>query len=437
MHLILKSQFYTFLEKNGIYSNAEKKLNNSNIATIISLGLAPLLFLSVRSWTITFLFILIGLSAWQLINLKITQLKIQSQSGYWVIAALASPLIAVIAGEIFRGNLKLSLLDGPTRPFLAVLLFVYLLREKIDFVRLMEWCIPISLLSLGGLLIVHPYGWADLGGRFSTTAIDPIALGQYATFMAFTCLLTFNIYGNDSTPLKFTKISGFIIGFWISIGSGTRSAWIAVPFLLLLLLVGRLRIRKLKNTPLIALTFLILGVLLYKISPMVSDRVHLAFNDYSEYFRGINYDTSVGVRLSLLRVAAHLFLENPLSGYGDGNYPPLSSLPFAASFNTNLLENTLIHNGVHNEIMQNTLRSGIFGLTSSILMFGVPTIIFLRNIDSKISSKRAASLVGMCYIMSMFIFGLNIELFNMKYSISFYALMISALAAQVLRPQTV
>ncbi len=137
----------------------------------------------------------------------------------------------------------------------------------------------------------------------------------------------------------------------------------------------------------------------------------------------------------MLKMAGLLFLENPLSGYGDINYPALASIPSIASFNTEALEFALIHNGVHNEIMQNALRSGIFGLISSLMMFCVPAVVFYRGSFSKVPSVRAAGLVGLCYIVAVFCFGLSTETFNLKYTISFYALMVATLAAQVLRPQ--
>ncbi|BDT68067.1 hypothetical protein os1_22490 [Comamonadaceae bacterium OS-1] len=428
-----------FSQNSGAYYDKNKAPTTSDIWLVLCLGLAPLCYLSVRSWTITFLFVLIFISASQIKHLNLSELTSNhKKSIYWVIAALVAPLVAAIAGQLFRGQIKIGLMDGPSRPFLAVFLFMYLLQKPIDFVRLLEWCIPISLIILSGVLIVHPYGWSDITSeRFGTAAIDPLTLGQYTLFMAFFCLLTFNIYGNDSRNLKFLKLIGFLIGIWISLGTGSRSAWVAIPFLSLLWILGRLQIRQFKKIILIIFLLFLLGILVYETSPSIHGRIALAVNEYIDYFHNGNKDTSSGIRLSLLRLAAYLFANNPLAGYGDSNYPSLSGISSIASFNTALLETTLIHNGVHNEIMQNTLRSGIFGLLSSLLMFGVPIVIFYRATRSEIKVIQTAGLAGLCYIGAMFFFGLSTETFNMKYSISFYALMVSALAAQVLRPQPV
>ena len=180
----------------------------------------------------------------------------------------------------------------------------------------------------------------------------------------------------------------------------------------------------------------LVGFFIYEEIPIVHDRISQATTEYKEYVHGGTTDTSTGLRLSLLRVAGILFLEHPLSGYGDTHYPELASVPQMATFNTEELEYILIHSGTHNEIMQSALRSGIFGLVSSILMFLVPAIIFFRGSASTVHSVRTAGLVGLCYTVAVFCFSLTTETFNLKYTVSFYALMVSVLAAQVLRPQS-
>jgi O-antigen ligase len=353
-------------------------------------------------------------------------------------AALAAPIIAVMMGQIFRGDWQVKLMDGPARPLLSIFVFIYLLHKPIDFVKILEWCIPLSLLILGGLLLAHPYEWANMTSeRFGTTAVDPLTLGQYSTLLAFICLFTLNLYEKDKWLVKFSKLMGVAVGLWISLGAGSRSAWVAIPFLIILWIIHRLKIRQPCTIFTVLIATIATGFLIYEMSPLVHNRINITYSEYSSYIQNSNRDTSAGLRISMLRAAVLLFLENPIAGYGDENYPKLSSIFGATSFNTEALELTIIQNGVHNEIMQNALRSGVFGIISSILMFAVPAVVFYRGSNSKVPSIRAAGLIGLCYIFSVFFFGLSTETFNLKYTISFYALMVSTLAAQVLRPQVV
>lgn len=435
------AQLSSLLIRKGIYisNSASIPISMSNLLVVVCLALAPLCFLSVRSWTIFFLFLLILIASWELVRPNLGPVALQKPKAVlWTIAALASSFLAVFTGELLRGHIHAGLLDGPSRPLLAILIFVYLLHKPIDFVRLLEWSAPISIIILYGLLWIHPYDFVNISsGRFGTVAVDPLTLGQYATLLGFICLFTLNLYGPDNLILKALKIISILVALWISVGTSSRSGWVAIPVLLVIWVVCVQKIHKPRKIFWALFGLSLLGFAMCKFVPTVGDRIALAASEYVAYLHGSGHDTSTGLRISLLRVAYLLFLEQPLFGYGDTHYPALSSIPAMASFNTEALQFALVHNGVHNEIMQSALRSGIFGLVSSILMFVVPAVVFYRGSASTVPSVRAAGLVGLCYITAVFCFGLSTETFNLKYTVSFYALMVSALAAQVLRPQPV
>lgn len=403
------------------------------------LALAPLCFLSIRGWTNSFFILLIILSFYKIIqNYNIIFIVKKNSTAAWLIIALASSFISILLTQVLRNSLHINLMDGPLRPFLAIIIFIYLLTKNIDFVRTLEWSAPLSLIILGAFLFVHPYEFVNIPSeRFGTTAVDPLTLGQYSTLLGFICLFTFNLYGNDKPTLQLLKLIGILVAVWISIGTASRSGWVAVPFLLLIWVVKVQRVRQ-PHQLILALAGLgALGVMVYGFMPVVHERISQAVTEYVAYFHGGAHDTAAGIRLSMLRAAGTLFWSQPWTGYGDAHYPAFSSIPAIAPFNTPVLEFTMVNSGVHNEIMQSALRSGIFGLVSSILMFVVPAVVFYRGCDSTIPSVRAAGLVGLCYIVAVFCFGLSTETFNLKYTVSFYALMVSVLAAQVLRPQPV
>jgi O-antigen ligase len=402
------------------------------------LALFPLCLLSIRGWTNTFFALLVLGASIQLTRVPSAFSILKKQRAtQWMAIAMASPLIAVIAGQFLRGQLQTTLMDGPSRPLLAIVLFTYLLYKPIDFVRLLEWCIPFALIILACFLWVHPYGFVNIPTeRFGTDAIDPLTLGQYATLFGFICLFTFDAHKSDSAILNLLKLTGMVIAAWISVGTGSRSGWAAFPVLLLLwILFSPLKNNK-KNIAWALLGLLVFSIAIYQLTPTVHDRISLAANEYMAYVSGTRLDSSTGLRISLAKVAGLLFLEHPFSGYGDRNYPALSSLQSIIPFYTGQLEEVFVRAGVHNEILQNALRSGIWGVIASILMFAVPAVIFYQGSHSRIPSQRTAGRVGLCYIVALFCFGLSTETFNLKYTISFYALMVSALAAQVLRPQS-
>jgi O-antigen ligase len=81
--------------------------------------------------------------------------------------------------------------------------------------------------------------------------------------------------------------------------------------------------------------------------------------------------------------------------------------------------------------MRNAIRSGIFGLISTVLLFAVPAVIFFRACRAAVTQVRMAAAYGLCYIAAVFCFGLNTDVFSLKYLASFYGLMIAQTTAQV------
>ena len=135
----------------------------------------------------------------------------------------------------------------------------------------------------------------------------------------------------------------------------------------------------------------------------------------------------------MIRVAINLILENPLSGFQDGIIPQLNNIASIKPFYTDLLQFMVSHTGTHNEILAQGVRSGIWGLISSISLFIVPGLVFLKHIKHPNKRISSGAILGLSLVLGLFITSLTIQVFNLKYTSSFYALMIAALAAQTLQ----
>ena len=88
--------------------------------------------------------------------------------------------------------------------------------------------------------------------------------------------------------------------------------------------------------------------------------------------------------------------------------------------------------GSHNEYLANMVRSGIFGLIAVLLQFCVPGVIFIRGLKSSEQRIKGTSVMGLCLVIGLMITGLSLEVLTLKYTNSFYGLMIAALCASVL-----
>ncbi|MES2561479.1 MAG: hypothetical protein V4637_02020, partial [Pseudomonadota bacterium] len=69
-------------------------------------------------------------------------------------------------------------------------------------------------------------------------------------------------------------------------------------------------------------------------------------------------------------------------------------------------------------------------------LFLVPVLIFRRRIASPVPAARAASLLGLCLVTGLFFCSFGEQVFYLKFTSSFYGLMIAALGAAALSAES-
>lgn len=409
-----------------------------DLLTCLSLALFPLLYLTLRGWTNYFVFILLLLAIFHFVT-KPRILRNHTQDHHrlatWaIIFTLSSPILAIFFSQLFRGELTSTAFDGPSRFLLAVPVFLYLKDRTFNFTKIIEWTIPISLIICLGAFLLNPTASEAWGGRAASYFVDTITFGVYCLILGFICLA--NIRSNDPkefTVLTILKVVGFAIGCYLAIQSQSRSAWTAA----LGLIVALSFIKLTKKHPFAPWVMIALGffamISTYFLIPSFQMRLLTAIHEINTYVNGTNLDTSVGIRISMIRIAVHLIIENPLSGFKDGVMPALNSIPSIQPFYSELLDYVMTESGTHTEILAQGVRSGVFGLISSVALFLVPGFLFWKRLNHSNRQIQSAALIGFILILGLFIAGLTIQVYNLKYTSSFYALMIAALSAQVLQ----
>jgi O-antigen ligase len=403
---------------------------NTAIATAIA-GLAPLLFLTVKGWTNALCFILIVLALYDIARRPDIYWPLWKDPRIgWLGAALASAVVAVLVSQTLRWDFQSQPYDAPLRPLAGVAVLLYLTARRVNFLKLFQWTCPLAVLICAVALLLAPAP-VEKWGRLANSFVDPLSLGQYMLLLGVLSAFMINLVEKDGPLAVVLKLAAFVTGLWVSVLTESRSAWIAVPVLFIVWLFAVARVRDVRTMAAGAALLATACILAFFLLHPVQERVALALNNVQSYLAGGGRDTSAGLRLSLLRASWHVFLTQPLYGYGDGGTPPLLTIPAIRPFYTDLLQYALVHNGAHNELFQNMVRSGIFGVISTLMMFGVPFVVFWRAARSRIKEASAAGAVGLGYIAGVFCFGLTTEAFALKYLATFYALMVAALAAQI------
>jgi O-antigen ligase len=396
--------------------------------------------MTLRGWTNYFVFILLLLAIIHFVTKPRTPSTLKDNAKHhrlasWaIIFTLASPILAIFFSQLFRGEFTSTAFDGPSRFLLAVPVFLYLKNRSFNFTKIIEWIIPLSLIICLGAYLLNPAASEQWGGRAASYFVDTITFGVYCLILGFICLASIKINDEkESAALTILKLIGFAIACYLAIQSQSRSAWTAGLSLIIAISFIQLH----RKHPLAPWVMVLVGLLTvigaYYLIPSFQLRTSQAIKETIEYFHGAYLDTSAGVRLSMMRIGIHLIIESPLSGFKDGVMPALDSIPSIQPFYTETLDYVTREAGIHTEILAQGVRSGIFGLISSTALFLVPGFIFWKRLNHPNQQIRSAAIIGFVLVLGLFIAALTIQVYNLKYTSSFYALMIAALSAQVLQ----
>jgi O-antigen ligase len=351
----------------------------------------------------------------------------------------------VLLSQIFRGVIHLAAFDGPSRILIAGLVFLFLKQLNIPYLKILGIAIPLALLLTFITLKLNPEAfWA---GKYATYFVDPNTLGSQSFILGLLSMLMIRSIHTESIYLLLLKLAGCAIGLYISIGAGSRGAWLTAPFIFLMIYI--FRIGDINSAPssqklqmwLLTITsiFLVISasVIGFQFSENLSSRMISGYFEIQNWFRGTNLETSAGIRLSMWKFSFQLANESLLFGFGEEK----NMLLILKNSPLNTLENqiaigTMANNGPHSDILSKLFSAGIFGLAAYLLLLAAPFYVFWQNRNSENSDKKLTSRIGIYYIVGIFIAGLSNEQLSLKYLCTFYGLMIATLLAQVLYQAT-
>ncbi len=401
-----------------------------DILITAGITLFPLLYMTYRGWTNKWLITLFALSLFFFINQKHAFYEsLKGKSTKLMLVVLMSPFLAILFSQILRNDISINAYDGPLRFALAAPIFLYLKYKKINFLQVFQFIAPLSLVIAVAAIIYHPETSEFWRGRFATYFVDPLTFGGYALIIGFTCLFQLKPQ-KDSYLLTALKLTGFACALFLSLGSGSRSGWIAIPFLLALWIFLNRHDKKLVYG--LSITIVITITLILTFNEPLQLRIMSIFQEaYSWFTNQANKENgSGGIRLSMWKISIMIFLKNPLLGFGSiENYRHFLHDPMITS-QVGEIAITSINNGPHNEVLALMLRAGLFGLISGLLLFFGPLYIFIKQLKEMPKDNNLH--VGICFVLGIFICSLNIEVFNLKYTSSFYAMMLACIGAQAL-----
>lgn len=339
--------------------------------------------------------------------------------------AMASPVVAIFLSQAYHGDFKAPSYDWASRFLLAVPIYMALRQTNIRTITVLQYGFPIGALVGLVMLKLHPFDW---GGRYTTAEFfNLIHFSDSALMLGFLSLFSIHWERKDHPVIIVFKLCGFAAGIYMSIQSGERGGWVAMPVLLLLWVIAHSKEKLWLKLGVATVLVATIAWLSYTKIDVMHTRIDSIFSDLTLYAQG-NKDTSVGIRFQLYLAAIHLFTENPLFGVGPGGFPQAMSALTANGMVTPL-GGILGTSEVHNEILHKCAETGIFGLVSILAIYLTPIFTLWKPLKASDTLTRMSAFISLCLILGFFIFGLTVEIFDLKMTATFFAFTLATLMA--------
>ena len=341
-------------------------------------------------------------------------------------------------GQLLRGEFYPPNFDAPLRIALCAPVFLAISlgwlykdgAQPITFLW-MKYCFPLTLIWT---FTYRPSWTTNWGSHVITTYfVDVLSFGSLTLLFALLSFaaLTF-LWSSLSWLNRFISIASCLIGLYLSVKSGSRTGWLNMPVFLIVWALGfSLPTYGRLKTLLILFLILITAGIFIQSSPHFTSKVLAAINEISNYhWDAKSTEGSADIRISFYRMALFYFLHNPIKGWGDLGWKELMNSPDIVQYASEYARNFPEH-GFHNEILTSAVRSGIWGLVSSITFFLFPIIWAIKILQKSIYvNLKLFGLFILFLMLHMLLTGMTTEVTNLVFLASFLGLTISVLVGE-------
>lgn len=340
--------------------------------------------------------------------------------------ALAAPLAAVALSTLAHGHPEFPTWDSPSRFLFVIPVFLALRRASVRPLAWADLAFPIGALATLAIALFLSRDWSDGDHRLGSKFLNPIHFGDLALAFGVLSAAALNWWRKDKNWVVAVKIAGLVAGLATSVLTGSRGGWLALPFVLAIVLWEHGRGKSLRWKVLTPVVIVALFAVVYGSSSTVRERIDVVASNLTQYQHG-HEDTSVGVRLQLYKVAAELIEEHPVLGLGGHGFRnAMNSMAQQGRLTPAAAQ--LGKGEVHNQLLAYMADYGIVGGLALLAIYFVPALFFARLLKSSSAAARGAAMLGLLFAIMFFVFGLTVETFDLKGTVSIYALIVAALA---------
>ncbi|MDI9333904.1 MAG: O-antigen ligase family protein [Cytophagales bacterium] len=340
--------------------------------------------------------------------------------------------ISILLTQIYWGNFSLSEYQQQGRMILLLPLFLYIYYFKIDLKNILIISIPLAcIISAISSLFVFNASIEQWGNRHTIKHIDPLNFGYLMLFLAFSSLMIM-IHWTSQFYHKIFCMIAFFIGMYMSIKSGSRTGWLAIP-VIVFFIIGNKKKLGIKSSMLLTISIILFGIFLYNISDIINARVNSLWSDLWLYqWRGnpAMNDTSIGIRISMIRMGYFIFSQSPIFGFGLNDLYPLLNTIDIQTYATDQTIHFASLAYMHNELITQLVKHGIFGGLAFLSIIYCIYNIYKKSKKYKIKSPTID--IFMIYIIFTIVASLSTEILVLKPMILFFSFMFACFAGETL-----
>ena len=409
-----------------------------NKSLLCLLSILPLGLFTVKGWASGLSFACAALAI-LIITSRSLNPKVNEQDAFWIqllLLMFTLPLFSVMLSSALRGEWIWANFDSASRFFIAAPIFYVVFINKIRPTHQWQYLIPIGLILtlISTAFLPGYYGVINLfdGSRLAFYFVDPLTLGYLSLTLGMLSFFGINMYSKDRWFVIILKIIGAAVGFYISLKTQSRTGWLAIPLALFLLLWLHGPKNKILSTFIALIISVVLTISIYQASPTVQNRVHDALVDLKNYkLYQVNSESSIGERISFVRMGFHYYKLSPLYGWGLQGYMVHANDPELVVFAS---ESTRASPGrgslFHSEFTTNAVAYGLLGIIYTLLIFFAPLTLCIYQWARGVNPRLCA--FGIVYLLCEIVSSLSTEIFGLKFAASFHAVFLACLCAELL-----
>ncbi len=323
--------------------------------------------------------------------------------------------------EFENARAQLKSFDYPMRWLLLLPVFFLLRRYLVDW-RVMAIGMSIGVFISVAIATYQVYVLGlDRASGASNHTIPFAELMVTADLLLW--MLMIYAWNNGNKIISFILLVASLAGFYGSLLSVTRGAWLAYVFMIaiwLLYMMKRSFSDKMRLSLVPVIARLLLAVMVfYAVSQtdqyqVLQSRTVSTINDFS----GNNYNAATGARLIIYQDAFKVIKQHPF-GIGTDNFLAIKQ------------SNNNAYSQAHNELINLWVENGIQGVITLLLLLGYAFKVFYKNLKHANDLVSVYAACGLMLIVSYMIFGFSQAVFSHHQTLIFFIFYLYFFIAQI------